>query len=472
MTDIISPYLEILLYITSIRQQIYPRTTYNTSGNTSKILNIITDNFENIDFIKKEIIDKDEFNSFHISSFEKNTYLNNHITLIDMFSNNLDVEIKYNYYKEKLEFAKNQIQNSYLSLVILLVHNSYIPSINKPLETDIYDITTKYSQPLGPNKEYHIISLYKKVSLEKKIILGNNGQPHVHSRSQFKFLWDNNYNQRVLQRIANKECNTETGIIKYSETQWNNFIKKWLSNGLDDFGIYSNIRKYTLGNSIKLLNNNEGRNEHIVKIIKECIPSYININNYLDYGCAEGNITALMGKKLNLESTNIYGADIRSIPNDGFNFIELNSENKDIPPEPNNILPTIQNNSISIITCCMVMHHVKYPLETFRELRRIIRNDGCLVLREHHCDSIEMATFLDIVHGLYSLSWSNPIEWPLFLDEYEANYKSQTEWNKIVFDAGFKRVTKQEYYKINSKLKKDGKISNINQVYFATYIPV
>ena len=71
MTDIISPYLEILLYITSIRQQIYPRTTYNTSGNTSKILNIITDNFENIDFIKKEIIDKDEFNSFHISSFEK-----------------------------------------------------------------------------------------------------------------------------------------------------------------------------------------------------------------------------------------------------------------------------------------------------------------------------------------------------------------------------------------------------------------
>jgi 2-polyprenyl-3-methyl-5-hydroxy-6-metoxy-1,4-benzoquinol methylase len=481
MTDIISPYTEISLYITSIRQQVCPRTSYSTT----KTLNLITDNSENIELIKKEIIDEDEFDNFHVSSFEKNTYLNNHVTLIAMLSDNLNIEIKHNKYKEKLQFAENQIKNSHLPLVILLVHNSYFPSMEDKLIKSLH-FTISYSQPLGPNNDYYIISLYNTLTSNLEInkdMVCNNNQPHISTRTQFKFLWDNNCNQRILQRIA------KTGTIKYSQSEWNDFITGWLSIGLDDFGIYSNIRKYTLGTSIeedmeiKISNNdtisntnkstNDGRSDYMVKMIRECIPSYININSYLDYGCAEGNITISMGKNLKLQSNNIHGADVRSIPNDGFNFIQLNAENKDIPPLPNSILPTIQNNSISIITCSMVMHHVQHPLETFQELRRIIQDNGCLVMREHHCDSTEMATFLDIVHGLYSLSWSNPIEWPNFLDEYEAYYKSQTDWDKIAIDAGFKRVTKKDYhYRINSKLRKDGRISNITKAYYATYLPI
>ena len=32
------------------------------------------------------------------------------------------------------------------------------------------------------------------------------------------------------------------------------------------------------------------------------------------------------------------------------------------------------------------------------------------------------AAFLDITHGLYSLSWSSPVEWPDFLTEYKVCY--------------------------------------------------
>jgi hypothetical protein len=44
---------------------------------------------------------------------------------------------------------------------------------------------------------------------------------------------------------------------------------------------------------------------------------------------------------------------------------------------------------------------------------------GALIVREHDCVNASTAAFLDITHGLYSLSWSSPVEWPDFLTEYK-----------------------------------------------------
>ena len=85
-----------------------------------------------------------------------------------------------------------------------------------------------------------------------------------------------------------------------------------------------------------------------------------------------------------------------------------------------------------------------------------------------------MATVLDIVHGLYSLSWSTPIEWPNFIDEYRARYLSQTELDEIAYRAGFLRVTTHQpnYHKVKSYMRPDGKITNITQAYYAIYTPI
>jgi len=217
----------------------------------------------------------------------------------------------------------------------------------------------------------------------------------------------------------------------------------------------------------------------MVEKIMKCIPyrrgeGIKYIKSYLDYGCAEGGITADMSKRLNLPKDKVFGADVRSIPGDGFTFIQLNSENDECPPLPRSILPQISDASISLITCSMVMHHVQHPLQTFQELRRVIHPNGYLIVREHHCDNSEMAAVLDIVHGLYSLSWSTPIEWPNFIDEYRARYLSQTELDEIAYRAGFLRVTTHQpnYHKVKSYMRPDGKITNITQAYYAIYTPI
>jgi hypothetical protein len=52
-----------------------------------------------------------------------------------------------------------------------------------------------------------------------------------------------------------------------------------------------------------------------------------------------------------------------------------------------------------------------------REIHRVLRPGGHLVIREHNCDSNETALTLDLVHGLYALVWRDPPEDPTFLDE-------------------------------------------------------
>ena len=54
--------------------------------------------------------------------------------------------------------------------------------------------------------------------------------------------------------------------------------------------------------------------------------------------------------------------------------------------------------------------------------------------------NIDEAVFLDITHGLYSLALSDPIEWPAFINEYNAWYRSREQWNQIMTDCGFARI--------------------------------
>ena len=46
----------------------------------------------------------------------------------------------------------------------------------------------------------------------------------------------------------------------------------------------------------------------------------------LDYGCAEGSITAELGRQLNLTPQQVIGADVRVIASEGFTFLPLPAE--------------------------------------------------------------------------------------------------------------------------------------------------
>ena len=73
------------------------------------------------------------------------------------------------------------------------------------------------------------------------------------------------------------------------------------------------------------------------------------LNRMLDYGCAEGAITAALGKQLGLSPAHILGADVRSIPSLGFTFLPLAAEEDATPPGLRTILPTLKDGSIDLV---------------------------------------------------------------------------------------------------------------------------
>lgn len=90
-----------------------------------------------------------------------------------------------------------------------------------------------------------------------------------------------------------------------------------------------------------------------------------------------------------------------------------------------------------------------------------------------------MAAFLDVTHGLYSLSWSTPIEWPNFLQEYEAYYRSREGWTDLFTSNGFSLLKPENigdeaaklFYGIDKPgINKDGSVRNVIKAYHATYI--
>jgi len=187
----------------------------------------------------------------------------------------------------------------------------------------------------------------------------------------------------------------------------------------------------------------------IVNIVKSInTPGCCKINSLLDYGCANGTITKELARQLNIN--NIYGADIKDSINPNFNFILLQN---------NNLMPTIKNNSIDFINASMVLHHVKDIDQTLNEFKRIISSKGIIVVREHDCRNESFSTFLDILHGLYSLVWSEPMEDPDFVKTYEAYYKSYDEWDKLFRSYGFQKI----YF--------DNKKSVIN-AFYSVYTPI
>lgn len=363
--------------------------------------------------------------------------------------------------------------------------------------------------------------------------LGSKGQPSVQSRRQFAYLWEiwqNNADEkvitvdsgkeRVLQRLADRTITAQCGAgaegavpvgseqsgkaddRKLSAAEWDKIVKACLESGMDDFGVYNAVRLHTLGRTLQqdleiVLTETldeppdshdaqaeaapaRGRANFMVTMTLQCIPdrSKRPIKTVLDYGCAEGAITAELGRQLGLTPDRIFGADVRAIPSEGFTFMPLLAEEDGRPPAMRRILPGIADSSVDLITSAMVFHHVTHVRATLLELRRVISPQGVFILREHHCPSAEMAAFLDIMHGLYSLSWSQPVEWPKFIQEYKAWYRTQEEWNSLILDAGFMRLTTtntviQNHYDAagRSKKKHDGKYGNLIRAYYAVYLP-
>lgn len=518
-------------HIVILRNKFSPKTSYISGGKAATELYIInyhskTDDYfleqkDDIEYLLKSVIKSGEFNNY-VEYKNASNIIKGNICIFIIYDDNykniqkLEQDIKDGLKKTTLCFvllSKNIHDSSIITYLsdYFNKNKSLLPSFVIKSEKDFIPLT---------NDSWILFSLYSNsIQENKENVISFNGQPSVQSKEQFKYIWDIDNNEvgvktikrnkdnnisdiktRLLQRLITKDIKNKETRRFMSTSDWDSLINSFIKRKKDDLYIYNYIHKLIYGKNLneqdnrlfKLSNNMDadttdadGRANFMVKMIIECIPKFEKINTpsqkiktLLDYGCAEGSITGVLGKALNLSPENVYGADIRNIAAEGFTFIQLKSE-EEYKKNGFHMFPSLENSSIDMITASMVLHHVTNIREILLELRRIISPTGCFIIREHQCKTPEMAAFLDITHGLYSLSWSNPVEWPNFIEEYKAYYRSRDEWTEIFKSCGFKLYDpnlcgKNAYnlqYSVDKVQIKNGKIINGVNAYYATYIP-
>lgn len=492
--------MEIANRITSLRVQLCPRTSYATAGSAASTLFIVHKENdqkakEATDFLSRLLPDLKEFEQCQYWKSFKECQPNVELHVLLLINPNAsDIPAL----KSVLLDGKSK-----LCLILYTAKRKCPPNIKDDFESASLSI----SEFEFENAALTAFYVANDTVSDTASMVGFNGQPSVQSNSQFRYLWDTKgldtptsesrqqAKLRVLQRLSDHEQADQT---KLPPEEWDRKIQSALQKGLTDWQIYSMIRKITLGRSLdeELSGTNitfissshtgggegDGRAEHLVDLTIKCLPTDIqsnpsqHIKKMLDYGCAEGAITAEIGKRLKLDASSIFGADVRAITaHDGYTFMQLPVESSDGAVE---VLPQIEEESLDFVNAAMVFHHVTYIEKVVKELHSKISSTGLLLIREHDCHDEAMAAMLDITHGLYSLAWSTPIEWPDFIKEYKAFYRSREDWDAVLARSGFKRfedpMNDTAVFQYNAAVKsvyneRKGKFPNVIRAYYAVY---
>jgi ubiquinone/menaquinone biosynthesis C-methylase UbiE len=164
------------------------------------------------------------------------------------------------------------------------------------------------------------------------------------------------------------------------------------------------------------------------KFIKSHIdPSYMN--TLLDFGGGKGDIAFHLGETMNIPLTRRFYMDIDDWSGQDWEV----TRRKDIPFIPTSELSTIPTGSVDFILLSHVLHHIPDDeiAKYMREFKRILSDNGAIVLYEHDCLDTNMKYLLDIEHMLYDVVLSQKLTYDQFWKEHYSNYKSINEWHHV-----------------------------------------
>ena len=219
-------------------------------------------------------------------------------------------------------------------------------------------------------------------------------------------------------------------IAKTTDTNYDTIINIIKKNKTDST-IYNNLHriywsKYSTDSSESNSSNN---NNYIISRaiknankIKSIIPKNINLYNrdiFVDIGCGDGSITSEIAKIYKFKKT--IGVDVENwfdtYTNKNTNIKMVITDGKTI---------NIKDNSVDVILCNHVLHHIENLNEMLDEIARIIKKDGLLIIKEHNCYYKELSYVIDIYHALYELVFRKKQN-DKFIENYYSNYLSDKE---------------------------------------------
>lgn len=117
-------------------------------------------------------------------------------------------------------------------------------------------------------------------------------------------------------------------------------------------------------------------------------------NNYLDIGCGSGEITKVIGTSS--LSRKYYGVDLIKT----FDPNEKNYINTKVYYEGNHI--PFPDNYFDFITLLHVIHHVPNIDGFIKEMTRVLKPGGYLVLREHNIENEKDKLLIDAEHYIFA----------------------------------------------------------------------
>eukprot|EP01118_Nematostelium_gracile_P014984 TRINITY_DN5927_c0_g1_i1.p1 TRINITY_DN5927_c0_g1~~TRINITY_DN5927_c0_g1_i1.p1 ORF type:complete len:366 (+),score=56.57 TRINITY_DN5927_c0_g1_i1:339-1436(+) len=287
--------------------------------------------------------------------------------------------------------------------------------------------------------------------------------PHVDTNAQILYLWKNRPLRRTLLQIIATQQLRE---CPESLTLFTNAIDDLVERKANDSSIYEQLRdlfhkeitqsdEYIKVTNYRSRNQSNARAESRSQQITTLIPRRGQIRSLLDIGCSEGSITESLGSDLGLCKDNIFGCDVRNIGGKGFHFVPMAKEDE---------LP-FEDNSQSIVTALMTLHHMKYPDRILREAYRVLDDGGYLIIREHDHSFPELSVLLDIIHGLYSIVWPKEKEMEDFC-QHHATYREKRDWDQMIRKVGFQHISTDYTRSIS---KKNGYVTNPQQTYYSVY---
>ncbi len=178
------------------------------------------------------------------------------------------------------------------------------------------------------------------------------------------------------------------------------------------------------------------RVEERIDTIKEILTNTnFNVENMkvLDIGAGNGEIIQAVKKYYNLPKSNVYAID-QKLPTIK-DITTLTYKDGKIP---------LGDKSIDVILMFAVLHHIppKPRLEILKEVQRILRPGGLVILREHDDDKDpNFLKFIDLIHQFWYIS-KNETEDPLFL-------MTHGETTSLFKDIGLNSVYYKTYQNTN-----------------------
>lgn len=162
---------------------------------------------------------------------------------------------------------------------------------------------------------------------------------------------------------------------------------------------------------------------------------------YMDFGGADGAITTEIAKKFNIPKKNTYCVDFETWENmhhdesrgkyaNNMIFVPIREGEKDIP---------MAENSIDLITCLQVLHHLPDPVHTIKEFHRILDKGGVVCIREHDSRGEIDNKMFDLIHVMYEIVLSEKENWD-YVKGAQPVYRSQEGWRKMFLDNGFRSI--------------------------------